>query len=259
MPGIFRGPFCDCALWSLWEVFCWILGSAGRFMASHSSVVWCDFVLVFELRESFSLGWEFLPNSAFRNPKYSAVSFDALVSDEQQRVCRSVAVGGVQVWQHCQILWDCLCVRVCVCGAYELARRDGGALWLIWKWRERVVSRRCRWESRQGARNLRDSLWASAAFDLAPSLPYSPYYSIEHTLTYSQSCNTGPQFTWMRLLTCMLHLLTHTRASEPFHGVVLSHESTAYTTKGKKTFETATARGHNEHIGLQPLVTYMIS
>lgn len=35
----------------------------------------CDIVLVFELRESLSLVWEFLPKSAFQNPKYSAVCF----------------------------------------------------------------------------------------------------------------------------------------------------------------------------------------
>lgn len=38
------------------KFFCGTLGSAARFMASHSSVVGCDIVLVFELRETSSLG-----------------------------------------------------------------------------------------------------------------------------------------------------------------------------------------------------------
>lgn len=93
MPGIFRGPFCDCALWSLWEVFCRTLGSAARFTASRSSAVRRDVVSVFELRESAALGLRVSSElSLSKSENIQLCVFDALVSDEQQHVCVSVCV-----------------------------------------------------------------------------------------------------------------------------------------------------------------------
>lgn len=114
-----------------------------------------------------------------------------------------VAVGEVQVWQHCQILWDsaceCLCVRECEC-VWSLRTGAEG-------WGGSVADMKVKGEScllmlllGEPSRSLK-SLGASSVFDLTPPLCYTPHYSIEHILSCRQSCNTDPQFTWTRLLT----------------------------------------------------------
>lgn len=52
----------------------------------------CDIVLLFELRESFSLGSEFLL-SLSKSKIFSCGFFYVLVSDEQRHVCVHLCVG----------------------------------------------------------------------------------------------------------------------------------------------------------------------
>jgi len=121
----------------------------------------------------------FFQIQALKKLQYSAVCFwciDFWWATVCASMCRSVAVGGMQVWQHFWVLWDRVCVwSLCSCA------EGWGAVWLIWKWRERVVFLHRRGESRQGAGSLWDSLCAPAVFDLTPPLCCTPYYSIEHT------------------------------------------------------------------------------
>ena len=127
MPGIFRGPFCDCALWSLWEVFflsflCRTLGSAVSFTASRFQGCLCGVILSWysSCVGLSSLGVFFL-NSAFQNPqpKYSAVCFlmHWFLMSNSMGVCVCVC-ECVSIWLGYRFgskSSETACVCVCVC------------------------------------------------------------------------------------------------------------------------------------------------
>lgn len=188
MLEILKRPFCDCALWSLWKVFFFSEGTAPLFW--HPIPALHVIISYFNFNSFFSTGLRVSSElRPFKTPKYSSVCFYVLVSDEQRCVrasvccvcvCRGVPVGGIQAWHHCQILLR-LAAWVRVWSRAASAEGWGGSVADMKVMGESCLPLHCQGESRQGARSLWDSLWASAVFDLVPPLCYTLYSSIAHT------------------------------------------------------------------------------
>lgn len=158
----------------------------------------------------------FLSTQPFKLQNIQLWAFDASVPDKQRCVCVCVAVGEVQA------LPIPLRLHVCVC---VLQPRDGGAVRLIWKWRERVVSSTLPLGEPSGNQKSpglplsRGCLWSDAS-TVVHWLHIVP--SNTHSQTCCWSCSTDPHIKLPRLV---LPLLPDSQCGQWAHSLCCSLRS----------------------------------